>query len=213
MNPTILFLDFDGVVADSMPAKTQAFAAAFEGHGFDVNAIIGLYRRYAGSGRDRIFDRVFESLAGRPMIKAERDRARTIFERLEATASPGLALFAGVADFLTRQADKRALVLVTGTPPTTIDTLLNALGVASYFSAVYSASRAHPKETWIAEELDVMRIARTKALFVGDSLVDMTAAESAGVPFVGVGNPDFFVSGNPVAVIDMLPDLDRMLDD
>lgn len=212
MNPTILFLDFDGVVADSMPAKTGAFVKAFDGCGFAPEAIIPLYRRFAGSGRDRIFNRVFETLAGRAMTETEHIRAQTIFARLEAKASPGLALFPGVAEFLAREAARRSLVLVTGTPAGVIDRILESLGIAAHFAAVYSATLNHPKERHIHDELEFTNVSAANALLVGDSLVDMAAAQAANVGFVGVGDPDFFAGGTAIAIIDNLPDIGVQFD-
>jgi HAD superfamily hydrolase (TIGR01549 family) len=212
VNPTILFLDFDGVVADSMPAMTDAFVKAFEGHGFAPDAIIPLYHRFSGSGRDRIFDRVFEALAGRAMTQSEHARAQDIFARLEIRAAPGLALFPGVSEFLVREAARRALVLVTGTPAGAIDRILESLGITAHFAAVYSATHEYPKDRRIREELEFTNVSAANALFVGDSLVDMAGAKGANVAFVGVGNPEFFSGGSAIAIIDGLPDLAALLE-
>ena len=195
-----------------MPAKTDAFVEAFEGFGFAPDAIVGLYRRFAGSGRDRIFTRVFETLAGHAMTDAEHAQAQAIFARLEARATPGLALFPGVADFLAREAARRSLVLVTGTPARVIDGILESLGIAVHFSAAYSATHDYPKERRIREELEFTNVSVANALFVGDSQVDMAGAKAANVAFVGVGDPEFFASGSAIAIIDGLPDLANLLD-
>jgi phosphoglycolate phosphatase len=212
VNPTILFLDFDGVVADSMPAKTDAFIKAFEGCGFAPDAIGRLYRRFSGSGRDRIFTLVFEELAARAMTDAEHSRAQAIFARLETQATPGLALFPGVGDFLAHEATRRSLVLVTGTPAGVIDAILESLGIAGHFTAVYSATLNNPKERHMAEELEFTNVSAANALMVGDSLVDMEAAKAANVAFVGVGDPEFFAGGTAVAIIDNLPDIGARFD-
>ena len=212
MNPTILFLDFDGVVADSMPAKTDAFVKAFEGCDFAPDAISRLYRRFSGSGRDRIFTRVFEELAERAMTDAEHSRAQAIFARLEVQATLGLALFPGVTEFLAREAARRGLVLVTGTPAGMIDAILESLGIAGYFSAVYSATLSHPKERHMLEELELTNVSAANALLIGDSLVDMAAAKAANVAFVGVGDPVFFAGGTAIEIIDNLPDISDQFD-
>jgi phosphoglycolate phosphatase len=212
VNPTILFLDFDGVVADSMPAKTDAFIKAFEGCGFAPEAIARLYRRFAGSGRDRIFARVFEVLAERAMTEPEQSRAQAIFARLEAQATPGLALFPGVAEFLAHEAARRSLVLVTGTPAGVIDAILDSLGIAGHFAAVYSATLNNPKERHMLEELELTNVSAAHALMVGDSLVDMAAAKAANVAFVGVGDPEFFAGGGALAIVDALPDIGDQFD-
>ena len=44
------------------------------------------------------------------------------------------------------------------------------------------------------------------ALFAGDSQTDMQQAALAGIPFVGIGTPEFFAEGAPLAVVPSLPD-------
>ena len=117
------------------------------------------------------------------------------------------ALFPGVADLLAREAVRRSRVLVTGTPSGVIDAILESLGIAGHFSAVYSATLNYPKERRVLEELEFTNVTAANALLIGDSLVDMTAAKAANVAFVGVGDPEFFSGGTAITVIDNLPDI------
>ena len=51
MGVKVLFLDYDGVIADSMGAKMAAMADAFAPYSDDRAAIAEGFRRHAGSGQ------------------------------------------------------------------------------------------------------------------------------------------------------------------
>lgn len=68
-----------------------------------------------------------------------------------------------------------------------MEMLLRAFGLESFFSCVMTAARVenpkpHPEPLW--KVLEQYGIAPHEALFVGDSEVDRQAADAAGVPFV-----------------------------
>ncbi len=70
---------------------------------------------------------------------------------------------------------------------TSMNMVLDAFGLTSYFGCVMTASRVanpkpHPEP--LLKVLEHYRIGPTEALFVGDSEVDRQAASAAGVPFV-----------------------------
>lgn len=210
---SVLFLDFDGVLADTMPAKTEVFRSVFAPYGFDPRRLAELYRSHAGLGRDVIFDTVFRQLAGRPITPAERARADEAFAQFERSHRGRVRLFDGVRDFLRRQSARRRLVLITGTPGPHLQGLLARLGIRAYFDAIYSTTGGSSKEHRMIAYLKSRRAVPRDALFAGDSLADMKAAERASVRFVGIGAPAFFKAGDPVLVVPRLSDLEPHLAD
>jgi phosphoglycolate phosphatase-like HAD superfamily hydrolase len=207
----ILFLDFDGVIADTMAAKSEAFAAAFGDHGAPPDQVIEVYRRHAGSGREVIFDRVYSELTGRSLRTRARARMAAAYGRRLKLINPALGLFPGVKALLERQARARLLAVVTGVPRDEIRGATERLGIAGFFADHFSATLQAPKDVLMAGFLAARGMAAPEALFVGDSIADMEAAERVPVPFVGVGEPAFFVAGAPRAVIPALTDIESHL--
>ena len=74
MRVEVLFLDYDGVIADSMGAKVEAMADAFAPYTDDRAAVADGFRRHAGSGRELVFDRIYEDLIGQPLERPARER-------------------------------------------------------------------------------------------------------------------------------------------
>ena len=212
MRIKVLFLDYDGVIADSMGAKVAAMADAFAPYSTDRAAIAEGFRRHAGSGREMVFDRIHEDLTGKALDQPTRERILAAFlDRIDAI-NDAVGLFPGVRAFIEAQAAKRLVAVVTGVPQDEAERQLRRFGLAPSLASVHGATRAAPKHVHMERFLDARAIAPAHALFVGDSHADMREAALAGVPFVGIGAPDFFAAGAPVAVVPRLPDLAALLD-
>ena len=212
MGIKVLFLDYDGVIADSMGAKAAAMADAFAPYSGDRAAVGDGFRRHAGSGREMVFDRIYEDLTGEALDEAARRRIVAAFlDRIDAI-NDAVVLFPGVRAFIEDQAAKRLVAVVTGVPQDEAGRQLARFGLAPFLASVHGATRETPKHVHMERFLDARGLAPADALFAGDSLTDMHEAALVGVPFVGVGAPDFFAAGAPRAVVPRLPALAPLLD-
>ena len=212
MGVKVLFLDYDGVIADSMGPKMAAMADAFAPYSGDRAAVADGFRRHAGSGREMVFDRIYEELTGQALDAPTRRRILGAFLARIDAINDAVGLFPGVRGFIEEQAAKRLVAVVTGVPQDEAERQLRRFGLAPSLASVHGATRAAPKHVHMERFLDARAIAPAHALFVGDSQADMREAALAGVPFVGIGAPDFFAGGAPVAVVPRLPDLAALLD-
>ena len=212
MDVKVLFLDYDGVIADSMGAKVDAMADAFAPYTQDRAAVADGFRRHAGSGRELVFDHIYGDLLGKPLDEPTRKHILGAFlDRIDGI-NAAIRLFPGVHDFIEGQAAKRLVSVVTGVPQGEAERQLERLGLAPFLASVHGATRATPKHIHMKRFLEARAIQPADALFVGDSHADMREAELAGVPFVGIGTPDFFAAGAPRAVVPRLPDLAPLID-
>lgn len=207
----VLYLDFDGVVVDSMSGKTRAFAEAVAPLGISADDAARFYRAQAGVGRARIFALAARTILGRELGRAEQETVAQRFAELEEEARPGIRLFDGVTEFLVRQGRRRRLALVTGTPEEVLADALDQLGIGGSFDAVYSTGDGRTKERIIADDLAACAEEPGKALFAGDSRADMAAAEWVPVRFVAIGERSFFADGAPCLVLTRLVDLEAHL--
>ena len=208
----VLFLDYDGVIADSMGAKADALADAFAPYTQDRAAVADGFRRHAGSGRELVFDRIYEDLLGKPLDAPTRERILGAFLARIDAINAAIGLFPGVHSFIEGQAAKRLVAVVTGVPQEEAERQLGRLGLLPLLASVHGATRETPKHIHMGRFLEARAIAPANALFVGDSHADMREAEKASVPFVGIGKPAFFAQGAPLAVVPHLPDLAPLID-
>ncbi len=213
MGVKVLFLDYDGVIADSMPAKASAMADAFAPYTRERDAVVEGFKRHAGSGRELVFDRIYEHLTGETLEDPARRRIEEAFLGRIDAINAAIDLFPGVHDFIADQSTKRLLAVVTGVPQVEVERALTRLDLHRFLTSVHAATRRQPKHVLMRSFLSAHGITAPDALFAGDSHTDMHEAARAGVPFVGIGEPGFFADGAPVAVARRLIDLARLLDD
>ena len=213
MGVKVLFLDYDGVVVDSMGPKAEAIADAFAPYSDDRAAIADGFHRHAGSGREAQFDRIYNDLTGKALDAPTRERIVAAFLARIDAINDAVAPFPGVRDFIAAQAAKRIVAVVTGVPADEAERQLARFGLASFVASVHGATRETPKHVHMTRFLGARGLVATDALFAGDSQTDMQQGALAGIPFVGIGAPDFFASGTPLAVVPRLPDLAALLDD
>ena len=212
MGVKVLFLDYDGVIVDSMGPKAEAIADAFAPYSDDRAAIADGFHRHAGSGREAQFDRIYEDLTGRALDPATRERIVAAFLARIDAINDAVGPFPGAHDFIVAQAAKRVVVVVTGVPQEEASRQLARFGLASSLASVHGATRETPKHVHMSRVLDARGLPPADALFAGDSQTDMQQAALANIPFVGIGTPEFFAEGAPLAVVPSLPDLAALLD-
>ena len=208
----VLFLDYDGVIVDSMGPKAEAIAGAFAPYSDDRAAIADGFHRHAGSGREAQFDRIYKDLTGETLDAPARARIVAAFLARVDAINDAVGLFPGVHDFVVAQAAKRLVAVVTGVPQEEASRQLARFGLISFIASVHGATRETPKHVHMERVLEARGLVPADALFAGDSQTDMQQAVLAGIPFVGIGTPAFFAAGAPLAVVPSLPDLAALLD-
>ena len=209
----VLFLDYDGVIVDSMGPKAEAVADAFAPYSQERAAIADGFHRHAGSGREAQFDRIYRDLTGKALDAPTRERIVAAFLARIDAINDAVVLFPGVHDFIVAQAARRPVAVVTGVPRDEAARQLGRFGLISFLASVHGATRETPKHIHMARVLAARGLTPADALFAGDSQTDMHQAALAGVPFVGIGTPDYFAEGAPLAVVPSLSELAAVLDD
>ena len=212
MGVRVLFLDYDGVIVDSMGPKAEAVADAFAPFSEDRVAIADGFYRHAGSGREAQFDRIYRDLTGRALDAPTRAHIVAAFLARIDAINDAVAPFPGVRDFIAAQAAKRPVAVVTGVPADEAERQLARFGLVPFVASVHGATRETPKHVHMERVLEARGLTPADALFAGDSQTDMQQAALAGIPFVGIGTPDYFAAGAPLAVVPRLPDLVALLD-
>ncbi|MGK9174261.1 phosphoglycolate phosphatase [Yokenella regensburgei] len=199
--------DLDGTLVDSAPGLTAAVDNALYalelpqageervitwiGNGADVL----MSRALAWSLQERNAQR---AASGKPAVNAadipEDEQAfmlRKLFDRYYAeSVEAGSFLFPDVAETLeVLYAQGLPLALVTNKPTPFVAPLLEALGIAHYFSHVIGGDdvknkKPHPEPLLLVAEK--LGLTPDQLLFVGDSRNDIQAAQAAGCCSVGL---------------------------
>lgn len=187
--PQIVFLDFDGVIMDSMGLKLDSYCHAFEGCGFAREAIRNLQLASAGLSRQKTIPLIYLALSGKPMPEELYQSALARFTAHDEASRGDMVLKKGALEFLEAARGLRVhMAVVTGTPKEVIDKTVAHFGLGIYFLQVCGSpgTKVEHLERLVGE----YRLEASQCLFVGDAIKDQEAAQAAKVPFIGVNNGD-----------------------
>jgi HAD superfamily hydrolase (TIGR01549 family) len=212
LSPGHIFLDFDGVVMDSMTLKLDAYCHALSEFGFTRAAVREQQLLYAGLSRSRALPLMFKALSGgQDLDAAAQARVLERFAEEDIRLRPRMKLMPGAEGFL-EEAGRRGmpLTVVTGTPQEVVDGTVERFALGRFFREVHGWPPLKAEHLAALPARQGLRPDET--LYVGDAVQDINAAESAGMPFVAVDHGDgAFAGRNPVATVKGLGELPALL--
>ena len=181
----LLVFDFDGVLADSVEIKTEAFAEMYHPFGADVVArVVAHHRSHGGMSRFDKLAHYHRAFLGRPADAAE---LRSLAEQFSAlvlekvVAAPEIP---GARRFVERWGAGRRCDIVSATPQDEIAEIVRRCGLGDLFAAVYGSPAT--KADNLRAVLAASGVAAREALFFGDSAEDARAAAATGIEFLAV---------------------------
>jgi phosphoglycolate phosphatase len=182
----ILF-DLDGTLVDTAPDLLASLNAVLTRVGHR-QVVPGELRNMVGHGVKALFERAFDE-TGTPVSSEQLAQYGGEFlEHYRANIARESRPFPKVPETLKRLADAGAkLGVCTNKPQELTDLLLAQLDLARHFGAVYGggkASRSKPDPRHVLELVDALEGSRERAVLVGDSNVDVSAARAAQIPVI-----------------------------
>jgi beta-phosphoglucomutase-like phosphatase (HAD superfamily) len=200
-----LFFDFDGVLADSVNVKTEAFGALYEEFGNDVRRkVVEHHLANGGMSRFDKFRHYHEEFLRTPMTE---ELMRTLCERFsglvvdKVVAAPEIP---GATAFVRAWATMTPCFVISATPEEEIRAIVQRRELAPLFREVCGAPT--PKGQHVARLLAEHGFSPERCIFFGDALSDYRAALENGVAFLGV------VPGPEAALVRAHPEVERVGD-
>ena len=185
MHYEAFFFDFDGVLADSVEVKTQAFARLFEPHGPEVVARVVAHHRYHG-GMTRVekFSYYYHEYLGKSLSSKEMVDLCQRFSKLVVDGVVAAPEIRGAKEFLQRWCDRVTCFVVSATPEKEIKEIVKRRGIDVYFKEILGAPTSKKKnlETLLAE----YDLNPSRCCFFGDAESDYLAARTCGMDFYGI---------------------------
>ncbi len=197
-----VFFDFDGVIADSVEVKTQAFRAMFKQFGKEVEeAVIQYHLAHGGMPRFEKIRYFYTSIVGQPLTDDSLERLGSEFSSLVLDKVVAAPLKKGVLETLQQlqQSATKAFV-VSGTPHEEMNCIVKRKQLNDYFFEVHGSPRS--KTVIVEDILQRFSLMPEQCIFIGDAMADYTAAQNTGMHFLGIttpGQPLFFPAGVQVA--------------
>lgn len=183
MAPAALF-DVDGTLLDTNYLHTLAWAEALAQYGHAP--AMALVHSSIGMGGDQLLDRVL----GRDRDHAEDDDISSAHQALYARFWPRLRPFDGAADLLRALAGRGwTVVLASSASGRDLEVMRRVLDADDAITAVTGADdvdASKPAPDLVRAALGKAGAGPHEAVFVGDTLWDVQAAATAGVPCVAL---------------------------
>ena len=180
---SIIILDFDGVILESVSVKTEAFRTLFSFAPEYVEEIVQFHKDNGGMSRFDKFRYIFDHI-----LKSELDpdtftALSKKFSILVFQSVINAPFVPGAREFLEHWSAKIPLYIVSATPEPELKEIVQKRNLTLFFRNVYGAPRK--KAECISEIYTTSGMPASDILFVGDALNDLAAARASGVKFIG----------------------------
>ena len=180
-----LFFDFDGVLADSVEVKTNAFAKLFEKFGLEIQAkVVEHHRNNGGMTRRDKFVYYYQNYLKKTADSVQIEHLCNEFSSLvvdDVVASPEIS---GAEHFLKKCSEKVQCFVISATPDEEIEQIVRRRGIDGYFKDLFGSSCSKTKH--VNNLLGKYGFKPDQSLFFGDAGSDYRAATETDVDFIGI---------------------------
>ena len=183
-----IVFDCDGVILDSVPVKTRAFARIAAPYGQEAQDRFVMYHSlHGGVSRYKKFEWFYNEVLGREITQEESEKLGRLFAEYALDEVRRCPLIPGVKDVLDTWKGRLPLYVCSGAPHEEVLAVLHERGLEHYFTSIHGSPPA--KARLLAQIVAPLPLAPENVLMVGDAPTDRDAAEEVGTLFYGVG-PD-----------------------
>lgn len=180
-----IFFDFDGVLADSVDVKTNAFAKLFEKFGSEIQAkVVEHHRNNGGMTRKDKFVYYHQNYLKKSLDHVEMEQLCNAFSELVVDNVVAAPEIPGAEKFLKKWYNIVKCFVVSATPDDEIKKIVKRRGIDVYFKEILGSSRS--KTEHVNNLLDKYNFNSKQCLFFGDAGSDYQAAIETGVDFIGI---------------------------
>jgi len=182
MNIKNIFFDFDGVIAESVSAKTDAFEAMYLPYGKDIaTKVVAYHKLHGGVSRYEKFKYFHREFLGEVIGEEKVNELAIQFSNIVLDKVIGADEVLGSHYFIEKYCKKFKFWIITGTPNTEIEVIIQKRKLADFFVGVYGSPMN--KRYWTEYIIDKYKLSRDEIIFLGDATTDMDAADYSKIHF------------------------------
>jgi phosphoglycolate phosphatase-like HAD superfamily hydrolase len=182
-----IIFDCDGVILESVPVKTRAFARIAEPFGPDaVDRLVMHHKAHGGVSRYKKFEWLYRDVLGREITREELEELGRRFAEIAFEEVCRCDLVPGVEDVLKRRQGRTPMYVCSGAPHEELNAILHIRELDQYFAGIYGSPPA--KVELLRDIIERAGVEPATAVMVGDSVTDLDAAEAVGTLFYGCGS-------------------------
>ena len=176
MSFACIVFDCDGVILDSVPTKTRAFARLAEPYGAEARDRFVMYHMtHGGVSRYRKFAWFFSEILGREITPQESEEWGKRFASYSLEEVKRCPLIPGVEKALTDWEGKLPMCVCSGSPTEELRSILDLRKLSHFFRLILGSPPA--KAQVLANIVRELKLDPADVLMVGDASTDRDAAE------------------------------------
>ena len=179
-----IIFDFDGVLAESVNIKGDAFVELYKNEGEDIQKQVLAYHQENGgvSRFDKI--RYYETvLCGRSVTEQGVIDIANRFAEIVESGVIQSDWVSGAKDVLEQYYQKLPLYVASATPQDELRRIVEARKMSHYFKEINGTPKK--KDEHLADILSENGYQAMRTLMIGDAITDYNAAQKNGTVFIG----------------------------
>jgi phosphoglycolate phosphatase-like HAD superfamily hydrolase len=181
-----IVFDCDGVILESVPVKTRAFARLAEPFGPEaVDRLVMYHAVHGGVSRYKKFEWLYREVLGREITREELAELGSRYADIAFEEVCRCDLVPGAESVLERWAGRVPLYVCSGAPHEELNEIFFRRGLDRYFAGIHGSPPA--KTELLRGIIAQAGVEPATAVMVGDSVTDLDAAEAVGTLFYGRG--------------------------
>ena len=196
-----IVLDFDGVIAESVSIKTEAFRELFAPYKEHIATIMAYHQEQHSSSRFVQFRAFYDKILHKPYTATIENQLNEQFSQLVVNKIIACPFVPGAMELLRTYSQRLPLYVASLTPVKELTLILKQKGVDIFLKGYYGS------EIGKAESLkDIMvkeGLSPAQVVFIGDSLSDLKAAEQTHVNFLARAHDKSFVNKEVLSFPDL----------
>lgn len=182
MNIKNIFCDFDGVIAESVSAKTDAFEEMYLPFGKDIAAkVVDYHKLHGGVSRYEKFKYFHKEFLNEVINQEKVDKLAIQFSNIVLDKVINSDEVLGATYFIEKYHTRFQFWVITGTPTTEIELIAEKRKLTSFFVGLYGSP--NNKRYWTEYLIEKHKLNRDEILFLGDATTDMDAADFSKTHF------------------------------
>lgn len=183
-----IIFDFDGVILDSVPVKTEAFRLLFKA--FEktlVDEFIAFHLRNGGKSRYVKIKYFFEELLSQKISDEDVSSMASQYSELTKTElAKEKYIIQDAFEFIQQNYQKYNMHIASGADEKDLKYICDTLNLSQYFLSINGSPTI--KDEIVTQILNDNHYTKDETILIGDSINDFQAADLNGVKFYGYNN-------------------------
>ncbi|RAX59324.1 hypothetical protein CCZ01_00900 [Helicobacter monodelphidis] len=200
--------DFDGVILDALPVRTEAFLYALREYSQEALEEFKCYHlQNGGISRFVKISHFFEKIIKQPCPETLKQKILSDFHRVvhERLFDSSLLIIDSIS-YIQEHFSHLEFYIASGSEQEELRSLCDFLQISRYFKGIYGSPT--PKVQWVEKIVQNSVYDTKEFVLIGDSMGDYESARRNHISFLGYNNPNlksvgqYILSFNPLCFAD-----------